>query len=233
MYPSERNRFPNLRGQSFRVENRGYSTPNEVSYVRGQTISACQRSGTLYVHWRRFSPDWNNGQCPRCVDGDLYESGGNSIDPNCKVCYGSGWTGGFSPPVVQWMIVNDQDSTLTQTELGVIRLSNQANSYSPYIPQINNSDLLGRLVYNDGAYEVQERYHVTGKIKPERLLRSLKLTTRQPSDHLQQDSDISGYSFEAATIPPYGVEYKVPFEDAVWLANPGEDPNYRTEESLR
>ena len=50
--------------------------------------------GERLVYLPRFNSEFNNGFCPRCADIDEKLE----TDPNCPICYGTGFAGGWGSP---------------------------------------------------------------------------------------------------------------------------------------
>lgn len=222
VYPSQRNRQPYLKGRSFGAGPSAYQAAGEIEYVRESVTDFCERGGTLYAHWRKFTPDWNAGRCPRCYNATF----GGSTDDECPVCYGVGYEGGYSRPSVQWMVVKDEDSSVERTPLGFFRLS-KAESVSPYLPRIFGGDLLGRIVVKNGKYDTQERFVIEGTVRPTRLREDMDVSTKHSEDHLIEDPDVAAHKFYCSMLPEHQdndkriIEYFVPFESPIWLGYPG------------
>lgn len=89
-----RNQHPYFHGHTLRVRNESEDAPPELSKAREQVISACKRAGSLFVHWRRFTPEFNNGLCSHM---NSRTKTGNNAD--CPICYGTGFKGDSRPPL--------------------------------------------------------------------------------------------------------------------------------------
>ncbi len=227
MYPSQRNRQPTFFGRSERVSTADGQSFTEIHYLRKAVEAACIRTGALYAHWRRMTPGWNDGYCPRC--NSTFRDGG--IDPDCYVCYGIGFEGGYTRPTVQWMLIQNQNEYLERTELGFL-IQRRSESLSPYVPELHTGDLIGRLVWNQRtkAWETQERFVISGNVRPARVRETTEVVTKNTEDHLDPYPEVAGYMFFASMINRHddvdrlAVEYQVPFDNPLWLA----DINERT-----
>lgn len=226
IYPSQRNRQPFLRGTSPRVGGYGHRALAEISNFRKTIEAACIRFGSLYAHWRKFTADWNEGPCPRCGGETTIMEG--AIDPRCPVCFGTGFEGGYSRPSIQWMIVQDHNEELDRTDLGFLRIR-RSDSISPYLPVIGTSDLVGRVTLNEEGWGTQERFYVEGGVKQVRLRENYEIFKHNSYDHMKPDSEVGGYTFAASYLTLLDdedrrpIEYFVPFEDPIWLADQREE----------
>jgi hypothetical protein len=226
-YPSQRNKQPAFFGRSERVGVLGQGD-SEIHYARKAVEAGIIRTGALYAHFRRFTPLWNEGFCPRCMSTFSEKN----IDPDCYICYGTGFDGGYSRPVVQWMMIINLEPRTYRTQTGII-IDYRSDSQSPYIPHLATGDLLGRMIKRtpsgaSGAWDVQERFVVSGHVRPVRVREISETTMRNTSDHLDPVPEIIGYRFEAVYLTPnedidkQSVEYQIPFKRPVWIADMNE-----------
>lgn len=220
MFSYQRNRQPAFKGKSERVGNKGKNSFPELQYAREQVLEACKRAGSLFAHWRRYTPEFNLGPCPACTSGRLKQS----VDPNCPVCFGTGFDGGYSKPTVQHMIVQHSDRRLEATSTGFVRL-NRAKSQSPYLPNIAVSDVIGEIKNMDGEFITDDRYMVEAGVDKIRFRLADEFMAPDTYDHLDPESEVVSYDFESTRIPKTineedrNVKYAMPFENAVWLTN--------------
>lgn len=222
-FPSSRfnrNRQPTLKGQTLRVRNQGVNAHDELDYARNQVVAACRRGGGLFVHWRRYTPEFNNGTCSVCFNPRLNQP----IDPDCPSCYGTGFEGGFSRPSIQHMLVGHSDRRLEATDSGFIRLK-RLTSKSPYLPNIADGDILGEIQRMEEEYIVTERYLVEN-VERERFKMKSEFTKSDTYDHLDPESEVVSYEFEGTRIYKHtdenkrDIKYFIPFENPIWLTNP-------------
>lgn len=228
MYPSfRRNQFPTIKGRSSRIEGFGIHAESEVDYLRKSNLAALERAGSMYAHFRRFTPEWHRGRgdvggrCPNCYNPYL----ARSVDPECPVCYGTGFEGGFSQPVVQWMIIQDKDQGWEVTPTGFVTVR-KGDSTSPYIPVIHQFDLIAKLQKKDGVWQTSERFLVDEPVKEKRVRDNFELLKDDNDNHLEPQTEVFGFDFTCVLLTQNNLEefmhmaYKVPFENAIWLANP-------------
>jgi hypothetical protein len=214
-----RNRQPTLFGHTNRIDKEGKSASSELQYAREQVMAGCERAGTLMAHWRRYTPEFNNGRCPTCYNPRTK----TPVDDNCPVCYGTGFEGGFATPVVQNMIILHSDRRLEATETGFVRL-HRLVSRSPYIPNIAVGDVIGEIKNMEGEYVTDDRYLVEQGVEKQRFRLASEFVEPDTYDHLDPESEVFAYKFEASRIPkprnPQDrvAKYDIPFENMVWLA---------------
>lgn len=220
MYSYQRNRQPTLKGNTLRVGNKGRSAFSELQYAREQVMEACNRAGSLTAHWRRYTPEFNNGKCPACYNSRTKTPN----DPNCPVCYGVGFEGGFATPVVQNMILIQSDRRLEATETGFVRM-HRTKSQAPYLPNIAVGDILGEIKNIEGEYITDDRFLVEDGVDKQRFRLADEFKQPDTYDHLDPESEVFAYIFEATRINKIremegrGIKYEVPFENAIWLAS--------------
>jgi hypothetical protein len=125
------------------------------------------------------------------------------------------------------MVVINLEPRTYRTESGVL-IDYRSDSQSPYLPHIMNGDILGRVIKVGNGWDVQQRFVVSGHVRPVRVREISEVTMRNTSDHLDAVPEIVGYRFEAIYITPnknideQAVEYNVPFRKPVWLADMNE-----------
>lgn len=228
-FPSySRNQQPGAFGRTFRTDGQG-GTYGEIDYLREAISKGLARNGSLYVHWRRFSADWNDGECPRC----FYQEGRTSARPDCVVCFGLGWRGGYSRPSVQWMIVMDTRTDIELSRSGFLRVR-QGQSYSPAVPRIRPGDVLAKLgltadsTLQTPRYRTGDRYVVTGIVEDIRGRDQVDHLRNATDDHLDPEPEVVGYNLETSLIPPNTEDrfqlqqFRLSHEGAIWLADPSE-----------
>lgn len=222
MYPSyRRNQFPNTKGRTQRVEGFGTTAGSEVDYLRQSTLAGFERTGALYAHYRRFTPDWNRGRCPACYLEHLPRS----TDPECPICYGTGFDGGFSQPVVQWMLVEDRDQGWEITDTGFVT-ERKGKCQSPSIPVIRQFDILAKLQKKRGEWVTSERFFIDEPVSEKRVRDNFEILDDDVDDHLQVQTEVYGFDFTAVYLTENNLKeflhmvYKVPFENVIWLADP-------------
>lgn len=228
MFPSSRfrrNQQPGLTGSTERVRDSGVTAYPELHYARQQNLAACKRAGNLFAHWRRFTPEFNYvPYCPRCYNPRTK----TPVDASCPVCFGTGFEGGYSKPSVQYMILKHSDRRLEATESGFVRLI-RSYTKSPYLPNINTGDVLGEIQNFDGVYNISDRYLVEGNVEKIRFRLRDDFVEPETYDHLDPESDVVSYKFEATRIYKHtesqkrDIKYSIPFENAVWLTTIGEE----------
>lgn len=221
-FPSSRfnrNRQPTLKGNTLRVKDQGVNAHNELSYARDQVITACRRTGALMVHWRRYTPEFNNGTCPVCMNQRLNQG----VDPDCPNCFGVGFDGGFSKPSIQHMIVGHSDRRLEATNSGFVRLK-RLTSKSPYLPNMSDGDIIGEIRRIEGTYTVTDRYLVEN-VERERFRMESEFHESDVYDHLDPESEVVSYEFEGNRIYKHSdenkrdIKYFIPFENPIWLTS--------------
>jgi hypothetical protein len=217
-YSYRRNQQPGQSGKTLRVRSDALVAHPELDFARQAVIKACKRAGNLFAHWRRFTPEWNNGRCPVCYNPRT----GSPVDPSCPQCYGTGFDGGFSIPSVQYMTAQHSDRRLEATSGGFTRLLRNM-SKSPYLPNIAVGDVIGEVQNIEGEYVVYDRYLIEEGVDPQRFRLSDDLLKPDTFDHLDPQSDVVSYSFEATRIPKHSdpnkrdIKYFLPFENPIWL----------------
>ncbi len=215
-----RNQHPTFHGHTLRVRNKGGDAPPELHKAREQVLSACERAGSLFVHWRRFTPEFNNNQ--RCPNYSPITKTHNNA--NCEICYGTTFVGGYARPVIQYMISQHSNRRLEATASGFVRL-NENRSQSPYLPNINVGDILGELKNMEGDLVVDDRYIIESGVDKLRFRLADNFSTPNTLDHLDPESDVYGYEFSSTRIPKHtspdrrDIKYSIPFENPVWLAD--------------
>lgn len=229
MYPSfNRNQFPTVKGRTARVEGFAGQAESEVDYLRQSNLAALSRTGALYAHFRRFTPDWNRGDCPTCSNPHLPRS----VDPECNVCYGTGYRGGFSEPVVQWMIVQDKDEGWEISNSGFVTVR-KGTSISPSIPVIRQFDMIAKLRKKNNQWGTSERFFVDGNVKEKRVRDNFEILDNDTDDHLDIQTEVFGYEFDALYLTENRIDdflhkaYDVPFENVIWLADPTKTESIR------
>lgn len=216
-----RNRQPYLQGRSFRSEGKATTGYDEIDYARNQVLDACKRTGSLYAHWRRYTPEFNNGHCERCYNYQTH----TPEDPRCPVCFGTGYEDGYSNPSAQFMILKASDRRVEFTESGFLRQIRMVST-SPYLPNIANQDILGEIQNLEGNWVVNDRYQVTGNVDKKMFRQLNEYRKADTFDHLDPETEVYGYKFEARRVTKHtdqdsrAIEYFVPFENIVWLSNP-------------
>lgn len=216
---SRRNQHPTFHGHTFRVRNNGGDAPPELQKAREQVLAACERAGTLFVHWRRFTPEWNNGRCrnynPRTKTHNT---------ANCPICFGTNFDGGFAKAVVQYMISQHSNRRLEATPSGFVRM-NENRSQSPYLPNIAVGDIIGELRNMEGELVVDDRYLIEDGVDKLRFRLADNMATPNTLDHLDAESDVFGYEFSSSRITKHtdpgqrDPAYNIPYENAIWLAD--------------
>ncbi len=227
-FPSHsRNQQPAAQGRTFRTNGAG--GPGEMDYLRESIQKGLARMGSLFVHWRRFTGDWNDGECDRC----FYQEGRTAARADCEICLGTGWSGGFSRPCVQWMIVNDTRTDIQLSRSGFLTVR-QGQSYSPAVPRIRPGDVLAKLGLSRDAtvdvpsYATGDRYVVTGIVEDIRGRDQVDSIRNATDDHLDPEPEVVGYNLQTALIPRNTEDrfqlqqWNLTHEGAIWLADPSE-----------
>lgn len=228
MYPSfNRNQFPTVKGRTSRVEGFGLRAQSEVDYLRKSNLAALERAGSLYAHYRKFTPEWNvgrgdfEGRCPQCYNPHL----ARSTDPDCPVCYGTGYEGGFAQPVVQWMQIQDKDEGWEVSPVGFVTVR-KGKSISPFIPIIKQFDMIAKLQKKDNVWQTTERFFVDEPVTEKRVRDNFELLENDTDNHLDPQTEVFGFEFSCVYITNNNKDeflhmaYEVPFENVIWLADP-------------
>lgn len=216
-----RNEKQSIETQTFKVgETPGVTAHPDLYYARRQVVETTKRAGNLFAHWRKYTPEFNNGRCPVCWNPRT----STGADPNCPQCYGVGFDGGYAKPSIQYMIVRHSDRRAEFTNSGYLRMVRMI-SRSPYLPNIATGDVVGEIQNLEGEIVTFDRFLVEQNVDKQRFRLADNFVQPNTFDHLDPEPDVVSYNFEATRIPKHSdeemrrIEYFIPLENPVWLTD--------------
>lgn len=125
------------------------------------------------------------------------------------------------------MIVQHSNRRLEATSTGFVRL-NEAKSQSPYLPNINPTDIIGEIKNFEGKLDVVDRYIVENDVDKIRFRLADNFVQPNTLDHMTPESDVVSYEFQSSRIMHHSdpakrdIKYSIPFDNPIWLADPNE-----------
>jgi hypothetical protein len=107
--------------------------------VRRFTLQARKKAGVPTLLWRKMT---TGAKCRACVD----EASGVSVDPDCKVCMGTRFVGGYHGPYASWSVFSRRksDKSFDPSEGGVAGATDVAQHQIKTLcqPPLRKNDIL-------------------------------------------------------------------------------------------
>jgi hypothetical protein len=190
----------------------------EIDYMRKTYIEACRKRGFVLVVRQKITDVMFTASqadptlppittCPRCYDPTY----GDAAQIDCPVCWGTGYTGGYLPPVLTFGTIFTQGHDVKFVE-GVgryVEVSGRATL--AHYPLVLDGDLVAQVADYDtygavgdvlGVYYVDNVNHnpYQGKLKPDKF----GVTDAETPTVIYQDWD-------SRALPPLDPRLNLPF----------------------
>jgi len=140
----------------------GARTPNEVKQLRQSSFELHESLGFPVIHKHRWNEqDLREGLVQRCpLHDDIYDS-----DPSYdNICFGTGFVGGFSDPVIVFVTLQDaQTDTIRISPNGTLVMDTHPQLTSPWNPEMGDGDMIILADFATGTWEItdlHERYEL-------------------------------------------------------------------------
>lgn len=140
----------------------GARTPQEVKQLRRSSFELHESLGFPVIHKHRWNEqDLREGLVQRCpLHDDLYDS-----DPSYdNVCFGTGYVGGFSDPVIVNVTLQDAATdTIKISANGTLIMDTHPSLTAPWNPEIGDGDLIILADFEPGTWDIadtHERYEL-------------------------------------------------------------------------
>jgi hypothetical protein len=108
-----------------------------VSVIRAEAVHLRSRSGTEGILFKRKI---SGVPCRRCRDHNT----GEVTDAGCRICYGTGWVGGYYMPVFcSWFSIDPVDMSVAQDieTQGTIRVDTSCKARAIAVPCLSTNDI--------------------------------------------------------------------------------------------
>ena len=135
-------------------------TPQEIKDLRQSSFDFHEELGFPVVLKHRWTlKDFKDGKVERCpLHDDLYSSDGQWD----STCFGTGFVGGFADAEIVYITLSDAPTdTIKITEQGLLTLDHHPRLTAPWIPQLQDDDMLILAEFDPESWEIldlQERY---------------------------------------------------------------------------
>ena len=141
----------------------------ETLNYRRDALKAYKRAGNKFLVRRAYSfwdlDNGNTSHCPSCWN----EGYSNSTDPNCSICFGTGFDGGYNEPEVVWGAIDYNISSDPQnTEQGSVDVYGMTIKFA-YPPFINDGDLVAPII-SDEPFVIGQVMEVDGGVQTKTLV---------------------------------------------------------------
>lgn len=132
-------------------------TPHSVKELRQSSFDLHETLGFPVIHKHKWNEqDFRNGLVRQCP---LHDAIYDSDLPWDKVCFGTGYVGGYGDPTVVYVTLQDAaQNTVKISREGLLMMDQHPQLTAPWIPLMGDGDLIIIVDFKPGTWDVREDF---------------------------------------------------------------------------